>query len=163
MAIPVISTLPELQLWRASLKNTLRKVAAPTIPWNFQGVTKQGGNYLTWTPVKGADGYEIDIATSADFSALIQLKTFNSQTDAAYFDSVPTQTGAAPAARYYRIRATSGTIAQPHSIKGRSSGAVGPLVAIAPNDTTTASSSSGDNSTSDKSNTGGGRGRYFTY
>ena len=160
--IPTISSLPELQQWRRALKGTIKKVAAPGIPRNFSVVSKQGGNYLTWAVTSGADGYEVDISTTGDFSTGITTVSLNSPDQVAYFDSVPTSGGAAPALRYYRVRATSGTITEPHSVKGGNSGVLS-STAIAPNDTTTTSTTGTDQYTSDEANAGSGRGKYYTF
>jgi hypothetical protein len=160
--IPTISSLPELAQWRHALKNSIKSVAAPMIPWNFQVTSKQGGNFLTWTSVKGADGYEVDVSTTGDFSTNITTIPLRSSVQTSYFDSVPTAQGGAPATRWYQVRATSGTVSQPHSVKGLNSGVISSN-AIAPNDTTTASTTGSDGTTNDGGQSRTRGGRYFQF
>lgn len=131
----------------------------PAIPWNFTVVNKQGGNYLTWQLVKGADGYRIDISTNGDFSTGVQTVTLKGQANTAYFDTVPTSGGTAPAARQYRVRATSGTINEPQKVDGINSGVIA-STAIAPNDTTTVPTSQIDTTTNQSSQSRTGKGNY---
>lgn len=143
MTIPTISNLsdPAQQhiLQRALIKATKTPVAPP-IPLNFQVTNKQGGNYLTWMamnrPGNPADGYIVEISTNGDFSTGAIAVTLKGAENSAYFDTVPTAQGAAPAIRYYRVHCTAGTISQPQSVTGRSSGVIS-STAISPNDTTT--------------------------
>lgn len=157
--IPVITSIPELTQWRTALKKKIKKVVAPAVPWNFQVVSKQGGNYLTWAAVTDADGYEVDISTSGDFVSDVVTVSLTSPSQTAYFDSTPTSNGATPAARSYRVRATAGTITEPHSVKGINSGAVR-STAIAPNDTVTAPTTTADTTTTDRTQAGSSRGNY---
>lgn len=156
--LPVIPGLG-FQQWRQALGPSLRRLTAPIIPWNFTGTTKQGGNYLTWSAVNGADGYELQVAASGDFLTNPVIHQLPGNNNISYFDSVPTTQGATPPQRWYRVRATAGTLTLPQSSKGRWSGAVA-LTAIAPSNTTTASTTLVDTTTTDQSNSGGGRGDY---
>jgi len=146
--IPVLTDFPGLAQWRQALQNSVKSVATPKIPWNFAVQNKQGGNYLTWQSVSGADGYIVDVSTSGDFSSGTTSVTLQGNANTAYFDTVPTAQGATPALRYYRVRATAGTTNQPQSVQGVASGVVSSQ-AIPPNDTTTASTTTLDTSTTD--------------
>jgi hypothetical protein len=157
VAIPTISSSPELALWYQQVKNIGKKPLSPRIPWNFTVVNKQGGNYLTWQQVDGADGYRVDISTNGDFSTGIQTVTLKGNANTAYFDTVPTSGGATPAARQYRVRATSGTASDPQTVDGLNSAVIS-STAIAPSDTTTAPTTTIDSTTSqnNQARTGGG-------
>ena len=150
MAIPTISNLSDpaqqILLQRALLKATKTPVTPP-VPLNFAVTSKQGGNYLTWLamnkPGNPADGYIVEISTNGDFSTGTTAVTLKGAENSAYFDTVPTAQGAAPAIRYYRVHCTAGTISQPQSVTGRASGVIS-STAISPNDTTTAPASKVD-------------------
>lgn len=157
--IPVLTDYPGLAQWRQALQNSTKSVATPRIPWNFQVANKQGGNYLTWQSVSGADGYVVDISSSGDFSTGVTSITLPGNDNTAYFHTVPTAQGATPAVMYYRIRATAGTTNQPQSVQGLNTGVISSQ-AIAPNDTTTASTTGLDVTTTDGTQTGTGTGNY---
>lgn len=158
MALPTItdaSQLPQyLKVWQTELAPLLKKALVPRIPWNFAITSKQGGNYATWQGVAEADGYILDISTTGDFSTGAITVPLLGQNNTAYFDNVPTAGGAAPAIRYYRVRATAGTTANPQSVSGRPSQVIS-STAIAPNDTVTASTTTRDTTTAQASSTGG--------
>lgn len=156
--LPVIPGLG-FQQWRAALSPSLRRLTAPIIPWNFTGTTKQGGNYLTWSAVNGADGYEVQVAATGDFATNPVIHQLPGNNNISYFDSVPTQQGQTPPQRWYRVRATSGTLTLPQQAKGNWSGAIA-LTAIAPSNVGTPSASTSDTTTTDQSNSKGGRGDY---
>lgn len=148
MAIPVLTALPGIEEWRQALNKRLKVPLTPKVPWNFKVSNKQGGNYLTWDTVKGADGYIVSISLTGDFSTGVDEHKLPGNQAVSFFDSVPTSGGAAPAARFYTVRATSGTVSNPQSVQGLSTGVVS-STALAPNDTTTASTTSLDNTTND--------------
>jgi hypothetical protein len=148
MAIPIINIVPGLTQWRQVLNKSVKSVPSPKVPWNFQVANKQGGNYLTWQTVSGADGYIVEISTNGDFSTGVDAKQLPGNNNISYFDTVPTSSGASPAIRYYRVRATAGTTNQPQSVQGNASGAIS-STAIAPNDSTTASTTTTDTTTTD--------------
>lgn len=155
--IPVITDIPGLVQWRNAVTPALAGIQTPKIPWNFTVSNKQGGNYLTWQPVKGADGYIVDISTTGDFTvgaAGVTSETLKGNANVAYFDSVPTSGGTAPGKRYYRVKATSGTTTKPQVMVGNPT-AVLSSTAIAPNDTTTVSTTSRDTTTTDQKQVNG--------
>lgn len=158
-AIPIINTLPGLQQWQQALQSATKGVLTPRIPWNFTVTSKQGGNYLTWQSVSGADGYIVDISQNGDFSTGIISINLPGNNNTAYFDTVPTAAGATPAIRYYRVRATAGTVQQPQSVQGLTTGVIS-STAIPPNNTTTASTTTMDTTTNDQTQTGTQTGPY---
>jgi len=157
--IPTISTIPQLAQWQAGLRANIMRVLAPPVPANLSVTSKQGGNYVTWSTVKGADGFELDVSENGDMSNVLSTVALPSSQNTAYFDTVPVQGGSTPKTRYYRVRATAGTVQNPHNVKGVSSSVVS-STAIAPNDTVTASVTTTDNSNRDKINIGAGGGAY---
>lgn len=120
-SLPTINSLDQavsqLKVWQQSLNQVVSIPKAPRTPFNFQaagaaaGVT---GIPLSWEQVSGADGYEIQMSQTGDFSSAGIIATLPSPAATSYFDNT-ISTGAK---RYYRIRATSGTTNQPQSVKG---------------------------------------------
>lgn len=157
--IPVISNIPQLAQWQSALRQTLKIPTAPSIPANLAAASKQGGNYLTWSAVTGADGYQIEVSENGDFATVLNTVLLPGQQSTAFFDTVPTSAGAAPATRYYRVRATAGTVRSPQTVKGRTSSTVS-STAIAPNDTVTASTTTRDLSNYDSLNASSSIGDY---
>ena len=157
--IPVISSLPQLAQWQASIRGNLKQPVPPPVPANVAVASRQGGNYITWSAVTGADGYRIHVSETGDFSVVLTVFSLPSQQSTAYFDTVPTSKGAAPVTRYYRVNATAGTQSQPQSVQGKSSGTVSSK-AISPNDTATNPTTVLDNSNYDALNKGSSKGRY---
>lgn len=147
-AIPTINSLPGLELWRKALNDRITTVLTPKVPWNFKVSNKQGGNYLTWDVVKGADGYIVSISLTGDFSTGVDEHKLPGNQAISFFDSAPTSGGAAPAIRYYTVTATAGTVSNPQSVRGIASGVIS-STAIAPNDTVTASATKLDTTTTD--------------
>lgn len=157
--IPTIASLPQLAQWQAGLRQTIKQIASPPIPANVSVTSKQGGNYITWAAMTGADGYQVQISEDGDFAKLLSVVQLPSAQAIAYFDSVPTSGGAAPKKRYYRVAATSGTIANPQSTVGKPSSTVS-ATAISPNDTVTVPATSRDLSDYDRANAGSSNGDY---
>lgn len=161
--IPTLTNFSELQQYlattRVGLGQVLRKPSPPNVVFNLAVSSQQGGNYLTWSQTKGADGYIVEISTNGDFSDILTSTSLDGIDATAYFDAVPTATGSAPPKRYYRVRATSGTQTSPRTIVGKASGAVASS-AIAPNDTVTASTTTRDTSNLDLQNTKSADGDY---
>lgn len=148
MAIPVLTALPGIEEWRQALNKRLKVPLAPKVPWQFKVSNKQGGNYLTWDVVKGADGYIVSVSSNGDFSTGVDEHKLPGNQAVSFFDSVPTSGGAAPAARFYTVRATSGTVSNPQSVQGIATGVVS-STALAPNDTTAPSTTALDTTTND--------------
>jgi hypothetical protein len=158
--IPTITTIPGLSQWQAGLRQTLFSPTSPPIPANFAVASKQGGNYLTWATVKGADGYRVQVSTDGNFATILTAFLLPGNTATAYFDTVPTATGTAPAVRYYRVAATAGTVKNPQSTVGKPTSVLS-STAIAPNDTATASVAASDLSNRDALNAKSGNGNYI--
>lgn len=157
--IPVISTIPQLIQWQQNLKQNLIVPLPAPVPANFTVKSQQGGNYLSWTQMKGADGYEIDKSVTGDFATVLQTISITGGQNVAFFDPIQTASGATPTKYYYRIRSTAGTSTQPQISKGKSSAVIS-ATAIAPNDTVTAPATIIDTSNYDKQNTNSSAGDY---
>lgn len=157
--IPVLNSLPGIEEWRQSLKQTVKNVSTPKVPWNFTVSSKQGGNYLSWQIVVGADGYIVEISSTGDFSTGVDAKQLPGNENISYFDTVPTSGGATPSIRYYRVRATAGTVNRPQSVQGIATVVIS-SVAIAPNDNATASTTTRDINTTDGTQAKTGKGDY---
>lgn len=158
-SLPIITGIPGIQQWQQVLKTVNASPQTPKIPWQFKVKNQQGGNYLTWQAVTGADGYIVDISANGDFSTTLSSKNLLGNNNITLFDSIPTSNGATPAIRYYRVRATAGTVSQPQSVSGLPTGVLS-STAIAPNDTTTSPTTSSDSTTSDRHQAGTGSGNY---
>lgn len=158
-SLPIITGIPGVQQWQQILKTVNSSPQTPKIPWQFTVKNQQGGNYLTWQVVAGADGYVVDISTNGDFSVVLSSINLPGINNITYFDTAPTANGVAPTVRYYRVRATAGTTNQPQSVLGLTTGVVS-STAIAPNDTTTTPSAKLDTTTTDTHQAGTGSGNY---
>jgi hypothetical protein len=119
--LPNINTLeeaiPTLKVWQQTLNQVVSSPPPPRTPFNFQaqeGATGVTGIALSWELVRGADGYEIQMSTTGDFSTASIIATLTSAVANTYFDN----TISTSVKRYYRIRATAGTANSPHSVKG---------------------------------------------
>lgn len=157
--IPVISSIPALAQWQAGLRQTLKIAAAPPVPANFTIISKQGGNYLQWAKMRDADGYQVEVSENGDFAAVLTNVQLPGNDSVTYFDTVPTSGGGAPTIRYYRVRATSGTVKSPQTVFGKSTATLS-STAIAPNDTVTAPTTAIDVSDLDNLNRNAGTGDY---
>src|SRR5262245_34723385 len=157
--IPVISSLPELTQWQAGLRGGLKIAVAPPVVANLRVSTKQGGNFLEWSPITGAHGYRVEVSEDGDFSTILTSINLVGNQAVTWFDTVGTSSGTAPTKRYYRVSATSGTVRNPQSTQGKPSGVVG-ASAIAPNDVVTAPATSVDTINYDALNKNSGTGPY---
>lgn len=163
--IPVINNLPEFQQWRNALKDSSTSVPTPKAPWNLTVSSQQGGNYVTWQVVTGADGYILNVSTDGNFNPnnpnLTSIRLPGGQ-NISRFDSTPTAQGATPAKRYYQVAATAGTTNNPQSVVGPFTTVVS-QTAIPPNNVVTASTTNRDLGTTDKIQSSAGRvgGSYY--
>lgn len=120
MPLPTIHSakeFPKLKIWQQSLNRVIDQPKAPRTPFNFQasgGAAGVLGNSLSWDRVLGADGYQIQMSQTGDFSFAAVIATLTSPVATSYFDN----TVSSSVKRYYRIRATAGTTNQPQSVQG---------------------------------------------
>jgi hypothetical protein len=109
--------LPALKIWQQSLTPVISAPVPPRSPFSFSangGAAGATGITLNWEVVRGADGYEVQSSTNGDFSAAPIIAALQSVVATSFFDS----TVVTNIKRYYRMRATNGSHAAPHSIKG---------------------------------------------
>ncbi len=153
--LPVITTQEGLLLYLKQFERKLNPLLArartPKSVWNFKVTTKRGGLLLEWDILSGADGYEIQSSVNADFASPVVIPLRNSQQNS-YFDAL----GGGPTTRFYKIRATAGTIRTPHTVKGKLSGIVSGT-SIDSTDVATAETTVFDTTTDDASQVGTGR------
>lgn len=121
MSLPTINTLDravsQLKVWQQSLNPVLATPKAARTPFNFQaagGATGVLGITLSWEAVPGADGYEVQMSPTGDFSTAVTIVNLTSAAATSFYDNTATSA----VKRYYRIRSTSGTTSQPHSVPG---------------------------------------------
>ena len=124
MSLPTIRSpqqlIPGLKIWQQRLSRVVERPRFLRSPFNFRATGSTDGNLLEWTAVSGADGYEILRSDSADFGGSVVTFPVDSGNQESYFDAI----GATSIAKYYKIRATSGTRSEPHGSKGRLSAAI---------------------------------------
>lgn len=127
MSVPAITSLNDivskLNLWRQQINPLVSQPILPRSPFNFQaqgGIAGTTGILLGWDQVPHADGYEIQSSPTGDFSTVGVSVVIDNGAQTSYFDSL----GVASTKRYYKIRATGGTVAQPHTIKGTLTAAI---------------------------------------
>lgn len=120
-SLPTIHSANEaprkLKIWQQQLNPVVNQPKAPRTPFNFQasgGAAGVLGNQLSWDRVQGADGYQIQMSSTGDFSSAQVIATLTSPVATSYFDN----TVQSAVKRYYRIRSTSGTTNQPQSVQG---------------------------------------------
>jgi len=140
--LPTIPGSPHFKIWARTLAPSVQSSFAPKAPWNFKAEGKTDGILLTWTTVKGADGYELVRSDDGDFSTGLTIISLPQQQQNSYFDAL----GATSVTRSYKIRATSGTIAKPHVARGPLSG----IVTETSGSGTSASDTTTDDSTQSK-------------
>lgn len=150
--LPTIRTtgdlLPYLKRWEHGLGPLLKRVDTMPAPWRFRVTNQRGGNLLEWEPVTGADGYELLKSADADFDSGIETISIPSELSNSYFDGLSGSGASVTVKRFYKLRATSGTTQNPHSVKGLLTGIVS-ATSIDPADTATASSVVEDTTTDD--------------
>jgi hypothetical protein len=121
MSLPTInsleSLLPMLKIWQQTINPAISVPPIPRSPFNFRamgGATGTIGIALSWEQVAGADGYQIQSSPTGDFSTAPIVATLSSISATSFFDN----TIVTGVKRWYRIRSTSGTIANPQSVQG---------------------------------------------
>lgn len=151
-----------LKTWQTKLAQAVQQqINSPRAPWNFKATSARGGIQLAWSPVDGADGYQIIRSSSGDLSNPDATYNLPGQQQNSYFDALPTSQSVPTLKKYYKIRATSGTSSNPQTVFGVFSGIVS-QTSIATNDTTTAPVSTPDTTLTDGLQTGAGRGGGLT-
>ncbi len=106
--------------WQTQLAPLVQNVAPQATPQNFSVTNSRGGMTISWSPVSGADGYEILKSASGSFTDDLQVIPVKNANQSSYFDS----TGGNSQTAHYRIRSTSGTASNPQSQRGPESGVV---------------------------------------
>jgi hypothetical protein len=121
MALPPVSSMGSfvstLKIWQQKLNPGLISPPQPRTPFNFRasgGPTGANAILLNWEQVRGADGYQIQMSTTPDFSNATIVATLRSPVATAWVDVTDT-TGAQ---RWYRIRSTAGTVRRRQSVVG---------------------------------------------
>ncbi|HZQ17097.1 MAG TPA: hypothetical protein VFA90_00130 [Terriglobales bacterium] len=145
----VVDTLAH---WKAKLSPVVKNSLPAPTPYNFSVTSARGGLKLSWSPVQtpsdtalgSPDGYEILKSASGTFTDDLEVIPITNAAQSSYFDST------VGATRFsYRIRTTSGTRANPQSMRGPESGIVS-HTSIDVNDTRTASTTLADRYTTSK-------------
>jgi hypothetical protein len=106
-----------LRQWRSPLNQLLKKNLVLPAPYNFRASVPAAtptSILLEWLSDGRADGYEIQRSDSGDFNSGFVTVIVDDGVQEAYLDNV----GAAALTKYYRIRATTGTIKAPHATRG---------------------------------------------
>lgn len=106
--------------WATQLTPLIQNVAPQATPQNFGITNSRGGLTLNWSPVAGADGYEILRSLNGSFTDDLQIIPVKNANQSSYFDSL----GGNSTTAHYRIRTTSGTAANPQSQRGPESGPI---------------------------------------
>ncbi|MCI0348858.1 MAG: hypothetical protein L0Z53_05475 [Acidobacteriales bacterium] len=116
-AIPTLTSEGDvvafLKRWQSSVRHLLRRPTNPARVPNFKATSHNNGILLEWGSVRGADGFEVVRADTADFSGETVSSLIRSGKQRAFFDAVPLGT-----TRHYKIRATAGTLSEPQTILG---------------------------------------------
>lgn len=133
-----------LASWQSQLNPGVKNTAPQATPVNFKVTNSRGGLTLAWSPVSGADGYEILKSQNGSFTDDLQVLAVPGANASSYFDG----TGGNALTAHYRIRTTSGTARNPQSQRGPESGTIG-HTSIDSLDTATVPVTKFDNYTSD--------------
>ena len=151
-----------LKKWQTQLNPLLSQVKTPHAPYNFQATRARGGIQLSWKTIAGtdADGYQIQRSDDGNFSNPT-IFTIAGANQGTFLDSLGgTAGGTGPITKFYRIRATNGTQANPQSVFGVLSGTI-TTSSIDPTDTVTPATTVFDNSVTDKYQSTAGKGRII--
>jgi|SRR6516164_5261516 hypothetical protein len=125
-SLPTITTLeqllPAIKVWQQKLNTVLEKGRVLRPPFNLRASSVTGARaiLLEWEVVPGADGYEISVSSNGDFSDEQVLQVQTSPLATSYVHSL----SASGITQYYRVSATSGTVANPQSVIGAPSAPV---------------------------------------
>jgi len=152
---PTVDINQTLSNWQTQLRPLVQNVAPQATPQNFSVTNSRGGVTLNWSPVAGADGYEILRSLNGSFSDDLQIISVNNPNQSSYFDSL----GGNAQTASYRIRTTSGTGSNPQSARGPESGPV-KHTSIDAADTKSVPVTVFDNATTDSTRANARRGNY---
>lgn len=141
--------------WQTQLAPLIQNVAPQATPQNFGITNSRGGLTLNWSPVAGADGYEILRSLNGSFTDDLQVIPVKNANQSSYFDSL----GGNSITAHYRIRTTSGTAANPQAARGPESGPV-KHTSIDASDTKSVPVTVFDTNTTDITRSGARRGNY---
>lgn len=119
-ATPSVDVNQTLANWQVQLNQLVKNAAPQPTPQNFSITSARGGLSLSWSPVSGADGYEILRSLNGSFTDDLQVIPVKNSSQSSYFDSL----GGNSTTAHYRIRSTSGTASNPQSQRGPESGVV---------------------------------------
>jgi hypothetical protein len=106
--------------WATQLRPLIQNAAPQPTPLNFGATNSRGGITLSWSPVNGADGYEILRSLNGSFTDDLQIIPVKNASQSSFFDSL----GGNSITAHYRIRTTSGTASNPQAQRGPESGVV---------------------------------------
>jgi hypothetical protein len=164
--LPTITSVSDLtrvlKKWQTQLNPLLKVPKTPHAPWNFAATRQRGGILLSWAAgaQTDVDGYIILRSDNGDFANPVTIPIQSAKQNS-YFDPLGGTTGGTAAiTKWYRIRATNGTVQNPQSILGILSGAV-TTTSIDPTDTVTPATTTRDITTSDTTQSSAGRGRII--
>lgn len=152
---PTNDIIQVLGNWQTQLNPLVQNVAPQATPLNFSVTNSRGGLTLKWSPVAGGDGYEILKSQNGSFSDDLQVIPVKDINQSKFFDS----TGGNSQKASYRIRTTSGTLANPQSQRGPESGVI-THTSIDAADTISIPTTQFDNFTTDKTRSNARIGNY---
>ena len=141
--------------WQTQLQPIVQNAAPQATPQNFSVTNSRGGLNLSWSPVAGADGYEILKSSNGSFTDDLQTIPVKSAGQTSYSDSL----GGNSKTAAYRIRTTSGTASNPQSQRGPESGVV-QHTSIDSSDTKSLPTTKFDTFTTDKTRSASRTGNY---
>jgi len=142
-SLPTIVNLeravPTLKLWQQQLNQGISSPQPPRTPFNFHASGGASGSRsitLNWETISGADGYQIQMSATGDFSSAPIIATISNTAATSWSDD----TVVTSVKRWYRIRSTAGTSFQPQSVQGIWSA---PIISTSGNNATTYDQTSG--------------------
>lgn len=144
-----------LASWQTALNPGIKSTPPQPTPYNFSVTNSRGGLQLSWSPVSGADGYEILKSQNGSFTDDLQVISIKDANRSNHFDS----TGGNAQGASYRIRTTSGTPQNPQAQRGPESGVV-KHTSIDAGDTNSVPTTLFDNYTTDKTRSTARLGNY---
>lgn len=147
--------------WQNQLTPVVSTALPAPTPQNFSVTSARSGLQLSWSPIPNntsVDGFEIVRSQDGSFTDDLKVIPISGAQQSSYFDSL----GGSAATAHYRIRATSGTAANPQSVRGPDSGVVS-HTSIDSGDTTTKPSTKFDQFTTDATRSQARKGNYGAF